>query len=98
MSIIRWQRPGLSAWPSFRQLSDLRSEIDRFFDAPLAGFTRASHVSSGWAPALDVHEDKDGFVVSVELPGMKKDDIHISLHEGSLSISGERKSEEKTGN
>ena len=98
MSIIRWQRPGLSAWPGFLQFSGLRSEIDRFFDAPLAEFARASHLLSGWAPALDVHEDKDRFVVSVELPGMKKDDIHISLHEGSLSISGERKSEEKIGN
>jgi HSP20 family protein len=48
---------------------------------------------SGWTPALDVYEDKDQFVVKAELPGMKKEDIDVSLHKGSLTISGERKSE-----
>jgi len=50
---------------------------------------------SGWAPALDAYEDKENFVVKAELPGMKREDIEVSLHEGSLSISGERKSETK---
>jgi HSP20 family protein len=50
---------------------------------------------SGWPPALDLHEDKDTLVVKVELPGMKKEDIEISLHDGCLSISGERKNEQK---
>ena len=40
-------------------------------------------------------EDKDNFYVKVELPGLKKEDIALSLHDGSLSISGERKSENK---
>ena len=50
---------------------------------------------SGWTPALDLYEDKDGFTLKAELPGMKKEDIELSLHDGSLSISGERKHEEK---
>jgi len=40
-----------------------------------------------------MHEDKDNVYVRVELPGMKKEEIDLSLHEGSLSISGERKTE-----
>ncbi len=44
---------------------------------------------------MDVYEDKDNVYVRVELPGMKKEDIELSLHNGSLSVSGERKSEEK---
>ncbi|HET7624030.1 MAG TPA: Hsp20/alpha crystallin family protein [Verrucomicrobiae bacterium] len=51
---------------------------------------------SGWFPPLDLREDKDNVVVTVELPGMKKEDIEISLHEGNLTISGERKEEEKS--
>jgi len=51
---------------------------------------------SGWTPALDVYEDKDQFVVKAELPGMKRDDIEVSLHDGSLTISGERKSEQES--
>jgi len=76
-------------------LSDLRNEIDRLFESPLTELTRSSNLLSGWTPALDVYEDKDNFTVKAELPGMKKEDIEVSLHDGSLSISGERKSETK---
>jgi HSP20 family protein len=65
------------------------------FESPLAELARTSQILSGWTPALDLYEDKDNFVVKAELPGMKREDIEVSLHEGSLSISGERKSEEK---
>jgi len=65
------------------------------FESPLAGLGRSSGLWSGWTPALDLYEDKDNLFVKVELPGMKREDIDVSMHEGSLSISGERKSEEK---
>src|SRR5258708_1290284 len=92
MNLLRWQRPGLTAWSNFGGVSTLQSEIDRLFEAPLGELARASHLLRGSAPALDISEDKDNFVVKVELPGMKKEDIEVSLHDGSLSISGERKS------
>ena len=95
MNIVKWQRPALSTWPSFGRLADLRNEIDRLFESPLSELTRTSQLLSGWTPALDVYEDKDSFVVKAELPGMKKEDIEVSLHDGSLSISGERKTESK---
>ncbi len=95
MNIVKWQRPTLTTWPSFGRLSDLRDEIDRLFESPLTELTRTSNLLSGWTPALDVYEDKDNYTVKAELPGMKKEDIEVSLHEGSLSISGERKSESK---
>src|SRR5512140_2800102 len=95
MNIIRWQRPNVPTWPSLGRLSDLRDEIDRLFETPFSELTRASQLLSSWTPALDLHEDKEKIVVKVELPGMKKEDIEISLHDGNLSVSGERKSEEK---
>ena len=98
MNVIRWQRPELSTWPGVGRLSSLRDEIDRLFEEPLTELARASQLLSGWTPALDMHEDKDNVVVRAELPGMKKEDIDVSLHDGSLSISGERKSEEKFEN
>lgn len=94
MNLIRWQRPQLSTWPGLGRLSSLRDEIDRLFESPWTGFG-TSQLLSGWTPALDLHEDKDNFVVKIELPGMRKEDINVSLHDGALSISGERKSEEK---
>ena len=93
--LTRWQRPELATWPTFGRLSNLREEIDRLFEAPLAEWARSSQLLSGWSPALDVYEDKDNFVVKAELPGMKREEIEVSLQDGGLSISGERKSEEK---
>lgn len=91
--MIRWQAPALSTWPGLGQLTDLREEIDRLFEAPLAEWTRTSQLLSGWTPALDVYEDKNNLYVKAEVAGMKKEDIEVSLHEGCLSISGERKQE-----
>jgi HSP20 family protein len=77
---------------TFGRLNDIRDEIDRFFEAPLA---RTSEFL-GWTPAFDVYEENDNFTVKAELPGMKKEDIAVSLHDGDLTISGERKGETKT--
>jgi HSP20 family protein len=50
---------------------------------------------SVWTPGIDLYEDKDNLYLKAELPGMKREEIEVSLHEGMLSISGERKSESK---
>ena len=82
MKLIQYERPTL-AWPNFGRLANLPDDFDRLFESPL----------TGWAPALDVQEDKDTFNVRVELPGLKREDIDVSLQDGALVISGERKSE-----
>jgi len=82
MKLMHYTRPGL-AWPTFGRLANLQDELDRLFESPL----------QAWAPALDVTEDKEGFTVRVELPGMKREDIEVSIQDGALIISGERKAE-----
>ncbi len=93
--LIRWQRPALANWPGFGRLTSLRDEIDRLFQEPLAELARTTNLLSGWTPAIDLYEDKDNVFVKAELPGMKKEDIEVSFRNGTLSISGERKSEDK---
>lgn len=83
MRLIQYQNPGL-IWPGFGRLSSLQDELERLFESPL----------TGWAPALDVYEDKDNFVVNTELPGLKREDIEVTLQDGVLVISGERKTGE----
>ncbi|MGA2786579.1 MAG: Hsp20/alpha crystallin family protein [Verrucomicrobiota bacterium] len=94
MNLTRYQRPELG-WAGFGRLSSLRDELDRLFESPWTELARTSQLLSGWTPALDVHEDKDNFVVQAELPGIKREEIDVSLHDGALSISGERKTEKK---
>jgi HSP20 family protein len=94
-SLIRFQRPEMAMWPGFGRLTDLRDEVDRLFEAPIAELARSSQILSGWTPALDLYEDRDNLYVRIELPGMRKEDLELSLHDGSLSISGERKNEER---
>jgi len=74
-----------------QRLLTLHGQLDNLFhcawgQADGSGF---EFVSS--APALDLFEEKDSFTVKVELPGMKKEDIAISLDDGVLTVSGERK-------
>lgn len=89
MSLIRYQRPE-SVWSPFERLLSLRDEVNRLFE----GSGNREELFRGWSPAVDVHADKDNVYVQAEIPGMKKEDLEINLHEGVLSISGERKSED----
>jgi HSP20 family protein len=47
-----------------------------------------------WFPAVDILESKDSYLIRAELPGMKKEDVHLEVQEGALTLSGERKLEE----
>ena len=94
MKLVRYQRPEMWSWSPFDQLSSLRDEINRLFDVPTNG-SAASDVFNTWAPALDLYESKDTLVLKSELPGMKKEDIDISVHENTITLSGERRNEKK---
>ena len=95
MKLIRSQNSDLWNWSPVEQLSTLREEINGLFDSPFGELTRHMELFNGWTPALDVYEDKDNLIVKAELPGMKREEIDISFHDGTLTISGERKYEQK---
>ena len=98
MSLIRYQAPDLSPWPSLDRWSNLRDELNSLFEAPFwSNFGRSGQLFSGWSPALDVYQNNDNVVAVVELPGIHKAEIEISLHDGTLTISGERKKESSNG-
>ena len=94
MKLIRYQAPNSTPWLALDRWSNLRDELNSFFDMPFwSGFGRTGQLFTGWSPALDLYESGDHFVAVVELPGMRKEVIDISLHDGTLTISGERKRE-----
>src|SRR4051812_42618364 len=96
MKLMRFNRPDAWDWSPLNRLSTLQDEINRLFESPFGGLER-SEVFNSWAPALDLYEDKDNLVVNAELPGLKKEEIDISLQDGNLTISGERKVEKEYG-
>jgi HSP20 family protein len=98
MSLIRYQNPELATWPSLDRWSILRDDLNSLFESPFwSTFSRPGELFSGWSPALDLYENNDNIIAMVEVPGMRKEDIEISLHDGTLTIAGERKSEISKG-
>jgi HSP20 family protein len=98
MSIIRYEGPATSGLTGFDRWSNLRDELDSLFELPFwSNFQRQTQLFSGWSPALDIYQNNDNVVARIELPGMRKEDIEISLHDGMLTISGERKAQSAEG-
>jgi HSP20 family protein len=65
------------------------SEFNRLFDT----LFQPVNSSQRWAPAMDLVEADDHFVLKADLPGLADDDVSIEVQDGTLTISGERKSE-----
>ena len=94
MSLIRYQTPNSVMWPSLDRWASLRNDLDTLLSCPSGPApSRQSQLFTGWTPALDLYQNNDNIVAVVELPGMRKEDIEISLQDGMLTISGERKEE-----
>jgi HSP20 family protein len=91
---------GMAVSP-FRGFYDMQSEMNRMFDEVLGDVARRSsgrqqgEAPTRWAPVLDVLQEDGDIVVRAELPGVKPEDVDITLHNGVLTISGERKAEEQ---
>ena len=65
--------------------------FDRFFSPE--GFATAIYGNdrSSWLPKTDIIEEKDKFIVTLELSGLKKDEVHVNVENGRLTVKGERK-------
>jgi HSP20 family protein len=70
----------------------------------LGGFPIPNRMGSGeipnlavadWSPEVDISEDDQGYLLKADLPEMKKDDVRVTVEDGILSVSGERKSEKE---
>lgn len=72
-----------------------KTTIDRMFDDFFKGSSSLdSYYRTSFSPNLSVKETDDKVIINGELPGMKKDDVNVTYENGTLLISGEKKSEE----
>lgn len=91
MSLIRWNPTReFSAWPS--EMLSIQREMNRLFDS----FFRNDDAPAGlsmWTPAVDIVERDSEYEVRMELPGVRKDDVRITIDNSVLTIRGEKKQE-----
>jgi len=88
---------------AFRPLSkwwDIDSFFDESFLRPFTPFSRSlmsmrPSMMEDISPSVDIYEDNGDIVMKAELPGMKKEDIEVTLSEDSITLSGEKKKEEE---
>lgn len=76
----------------------LRREMDQFFDdlAPFSwGRENGGRALRTWAPSADITEDEEEYQIRMDIPGMEKNDIKVNVQDGRITITGERKTEEK---
>ena len=77
----------------FRGLRWVDDEVDRLFVSFLGNDDGFSTAIGPWSPKVDLYEEKNNVIVKAELPGLRKEDISLTLKDDTLSISGERKEE-----
>lgn len=84
-------------WPVRRNVStDLFTEMERMFeDFGQKGLAKAAE--SAFTPACEISESETEYHMSVDIPGVKKDEIKVEVNDNTLTISGERKQEKKAG-
>lgn len=82
----------LVRWEPFNGFTKIHSLVNDLFED---SFKRSWNETSGrWNPAMDILESNDAYIIRAELPGFTKDALNVELKDGTLTLSGERKSEE----
>ena len=87
MSIIKYD--------PFRELRGLQDEMNRLFMSNFSRGGESDLMRGAWSPQVDIFENKDQIVLEAELPGMKPEDVEISIENNVLTLRGERRFEKK---
>ncbi len=88
----------LTRWNPATDSANLSQRMERLFDEMMGrGLWRSSEerpLRGSWVPAINILEREDAMVITADLPGLKAEDVEVTVEEGTLSIRGERKLEE----
>ncbi|XOZ32668.1 Hsp20/alpha crystallin family protein [Halomonadaceae bacterium KBTZ08] len=84
----------MTRWNPFAEFEDILDRYNRQLanrnPAQSSNGNREILQKTDWAPAVDITENKDAFVITAELPGIRKEDVKVSVQDGVLTIQGER--------
>ncbi|PWU19687.1 MAG: heat-shock protein Hsp20 [Verrucomicrobia bacterium] len=94
--LTKWNPFGVRDWDPFRELEDFQNRLSSFFGSvPSRRGREGGATFTEWSPAVDITEDTKEFLVKAELPEIKKEDVHVTVEGGVLTIRGERKYEKE---
>ena len=79
-----------------REFSKMFNSLENRFGISKSNDADSEYEKAVWMPLTDIYENKDNFTLTIDLPGIKKDDVKISFTNGKLNISGERIQENET--
>lgn len=85
----------LIKYDPWNQLARMQTELSKIFDTRLPSQNDDEVVTSDWAPAVDIREEVDRFVLHADIPGVDPKDIDIHMEAGMLTIKGERENRKK---
>ena len=87
MAIVRYE--------PWSVVNRLHQSLDQFFNESFNSPEASSSPNVTWVPRVDIHEEKDRFVVSADVPGVEPKDIDITADNGVLTVRGERRAEKR---
>ena len=87
----------LVKWDPFRELEDVSNRLNRIFGQSLARSESGQNMLAvaDWAPSVDISETDSEYLIKGEIPGVKKEDVKVTIQDGMLTIQGERKQEKE---
>lgn len=87
----------LVKWDPFRELEDISSRLNRIFGRVTTRPEpdREMLATADWTPSVDISETDTAYLVKGEIPGVKKEDVRVTIQDGMLTIQGERKQEKE---
>jgi HSP20 family protein len=88
----------MSRWDPFQDLLSFRDELNQTLNRWFRSEERQERTAAArrWTPVLDVVESKDAYRIDLEVPGVRPEDIEVTIDQGMLTIQGERRSEQET--
>ena len=86
----------ITRWEPFREMESMLRDYSPFFGRALS--RRSEEEFSNWRPVANITETDKEFLIKAELPEVKKEDVKITLEDGVITISGERKKESESAN
>ena len=96
-TLLRWDPVSRARWNPFRERDELESRLATLFATrePTGNGGKEALTVAQWSPLVDITEDEKEYLIQAELPDMKKEDVRLTVENGVLAISGERKFEKE---